>query len=238
MIASSASSCLDRGDELGGRRVRRLTAGDDADRPDRLGERLEETPVPLPGHHRDDPALRARGRDERETPLALFLLLVHVGDLDSLDRARGGAERERGAGVVRVDVHLERGLVADHHERVAEPLELRLEPVAVERLPLDHEDGAVAVAGGLEMDGLDAGRRLGGGRGRQRLAGDRAGQPAEELDEPRAARVDHSRLAQDLELVGRAGHGLLPVSHELDEQCRRAARTRPRAAPPPPRARG
>ena len=68
------------------------------------------------------------------------------------------------------------------------------------------------------MDRVDAGRHLGGGRGRQRLAGDRAGQPAEELDEPRAARVDDSRLAQDLELLGRAGHGLLPVPHELDEQ--------------------
>src|SRR5205823_11142517 len=90
---------LDRGQELGGRRVRRLTTGDDADRPDRLGERLEETPVPLPRHHRDDPAPRTRGRDERETPLALLLLLVHVGDLDSLDRARRGAERERRAGV-------------------------------------------------------------------------------------------------------------------------------------------
>ena len=115
-------------------------------------------------------------------------------------------------------MHLEGGLVADHHERVAQPLELRLDPVAVERLPLDHEDGAVAIAGRLEMDGLDAGRRLGGGRGRQRLARDRSGQPAEELDEPRAARVDHTRLAQDLELLGRAGHGFLPVSHELDEQ--------------------
>ena len=81
-----------------------------------------------------------------------LLLLAHVGDLDALDRARGGAERQRRARLVGVDVHLQRGLVADHDERVAEPLELRLEPVAIERLALDHEDGAVAVAGRLEVD--------------------------------------------------------------------------------------
>ena len=116
---------------------------------------------PSPATTATTPLFARVERDERETPLPPLLLLVHVRDLDSLDRARGRAERERGAGVVGVDVHLDRGLVADDEERVAEPLELRLEPVAIERLALDHEDGAVAVARGLEVDRVDAGRRLG-----------------------------------------------------------------------------
>ena len=143
---------------------------------------------------------------------------MHVRDLDSLDRASGGAERERGPWVVGVEVNLERGLVADDEQRVAEPLELRLEPVAIECLSLDHEDGAVAVARGLEVDRVHAGRCLGDGRGRQRLAGDRAGHAAQELDEPGSARVHDPRFPQDVELLGRSGHGLLPVPHELDEQ--------------------
>ncbi len=77
---------------------------------------------------------------------------MHVRDLDALDRADGRAERKRGARIVGVDVHLERRLVADDDERVAELLELGLELVAVERVPLDHEDGAVAVARRLEVD--------------------------------------------------------------------------------------
>ena len=193
---------------------------------------------PSPATTATTPLFARVGRDEREAPLPLLLLLVHVGDLDSLDRAGGRAERERGAGVVGVDVHLERGLVADDDERVAELLELRLEPVAVERVALDDEDGAVAVAGRLEVDRLDAGRRLDRRRGRHRLAGDGAGHPAQELDEPGAARVDDARLAQDVELLGRAGDGLLPVPHELDEQVAERLGVGARAARPPPPARG
>ena len=173
--------------------------------------------------HRDDSALRARGRHEREAAIPPFLLLVHVGDLDSLDRARGGAERERRAGVVGVDVHFQRGLVSDHHERVAELLELRLEPVAVERLSLDHEDGAVAVAGRLEMDGLDARRRLGGRRCRQRLARDRAGQS------PAGAR--RARRRPRRRLPRRAGSRVVPAcARRPPPRAARARRAGRRAA--------
>src|SRR5438046_2150799 len=48
---------LERRNELRSRRVRGLPAGDDADRPDRLGERLEQPPVPLPRDDCDDSAL-------------------------------------------------------------------------------------------------------------------------------------------------------------------------------------
>ena len=143
---------------------------------------------------------------------------MHVGNLDALDRAHRRAEGECGARVVGVDVHLERRLVADHDERVAEGVELRLELVAIERVPLDHEDGAVAVAGLLEVNGVGARRRDSRGRCRYGFAGDGAGESSEELDEPRTACVDHARLSEDAELLGRAGDRLIPVAYELDEQ--------------------
>ena len=128
-----------------------------------------------------------------------------------------------------MDVHLERGLVADDDERVAEALEPRLELVAIERLPLDDEDGAVAIARRIEVDGIHPdGRGRNGGRRGHRLARDRAGQPAQQLDEARTARVHDARLAQYLELLRGAGEGLLPVPHEVDEQL--AERLGPRGA--------
>ena len=59
-------------------------------------------------------------------------------------------------GIVRVDVHLERGRIADDEQRVAELLELALEPVDVEPLTLDHEHGAVAELRELLVHRLDA----------------------------------------------------------------------------------
>ncbi len=236
-IASSASSPRSR---PGARR----STGSSSDRP-----RRRDAPTARRGSRRDAGSPRrrpprrrlagSRERDghERETLLALLGLLVHVGDLDPLDRAGGSAERERGAGIVGVDVHLERGLVADDEQRVAELLELALEPVAVELLALDHEDGAVAVARGLQVDRLDARRRLGGRRGRHRLAGDRAGQSAQELDEPGAARVDDPASRRTSSCSG--------VRATASSPCRtRSTSSSPsgsdstRAAPPPPRARG
>ena len=68
----------------------------------------------------------ASAHDVEKALLALLGLLVHVRDLDLLERADGGPERERRARIVRVHVHLDRGRVADHEQRVAERLELRL----------------------------------------------------------------------------------------------------------------
>ena len=69
---------------------------------------------------------------------------------------RAAPSAERGAGIVGVDVHLQRGLVADDHQRVAELLELAPRARGVEPLALDDEDGAVAVAGELLVDRVDA----------------------------------------------------------------------------------
>ena len=69
-------------------------------------------------------ARRRVGHGVQEALLALLGLLVHVRDLDLLERADGGPERERRAGIVRVHVHLQRGRVADDEQRVAERLEL------------------------------------------------------------------------------------------------------------------
>jgi hypothetical protein len=60
---------------------------------------------------------------------------VHVRDLDTLDRAERGAVRQRSAGLVRVDVDLERGRVADDEKRVAELVQLRLQRLRVEPPP-------------------------------------------------------------------------------------------------------
>ena len=98
---------------------------------------------------------------------------MHVRDLDAVDRSDRGPERERGTGIVGVDVNLERRRVADDEQRVAQPLELRLELVPIESVPLDDEDGAMAVAGRLEVDRVvarDLARHL--GRRGHRLAGD------------------------------------------------------------------
>jgi hypothetical protein len=65
----------------------------------------------------------------------------------------------------------------------------------------------------LHADGRGCHRRRG-----HRLAGDRTGQPAQQLDKAGAARVHDSRLAQDVELIRGAGDGLLAVPHEIQEQ--------------------
>ena len=70
------------------------------------------------------PVSRASGTASSSRSLALLRLLVHVRDLDAFDRADRGPERERLAGLVGVDVDLERARIADHEQRVAELLEL------------------------------------------------------------------------------------------------------------------
>ena len=126
-------------DEVGGRRVHRLPALDDGERSDVSCEALEEAPVALARDDGDDAGGRALGRrvgHRGEQPLlALLRLLVHVRDLDAVDRADRAADRERGAGIVGVHVHLDRGRVADDEQRVADLLELLLERLAVEVVP-------------------------------------------------------------------------------------------------------
>ena len=122
------------------RRVHRLPALDDRERADVLREALEEPAVPVSRDDGDDAGRRALRRhvgDGREQPLlALARLLVHVRDLDAVDRADRAADRERRARIVGVHVHLDRGRVADDEQRVADLLELLLERLAIELVPL------------------------------------------------------------------------------------------------------
>ena len=67
-------------------------------------------------------------------------------------------------------------------------------------------------------------RLLALGRFGERLAGDRGGEPANELDEARGARVDDAGLAQDLELLGSSGHRFLAALDQPLQQLRRVDR--------------
>ena len=72
--------------------------------------------------------------------------------------------------LVRVDVHLRDGLVPRHEQGVAKRLELRMQRVEVELLPLDDEHGAVPELGLVVVDRV-LGELLGHvGHVRQRLA--------------------------------------------------------------------
>ncbi len=129
--------------------------------------------------------------------------MVHVRDLDSLDDADRRSEVERVPGIVRVDVHLERGRIADHEKRVADLLELALERLLSRVLALDHEHGAVAVLGELQVDRVEP-ERLGLDRRiRELLAGRAVDHAARDLDEPGPARVDDAGIAQDVEHLRR-----------------------------------
>src|SRR5438874_4594141 len=135
----------------------------------------------------------------QETLLALLGLPMRVCDLDALEHADRGARGERRTGIVRMQVDLERALVPDNDERVAERLELRLERVKVEPVAFDDENCAVAEFRELLVDRAVR-ELLGLGRLRERLAGDGSRQAAHELEQSRAARVDDTCVAQNVEV--------------------------------------
>ena len=131
-----------------------------------------------------------------------------------------GREREGGAGLVRVDMHLDRARAADDEERVAELRQLALELLGIDRLALDEEGRAVAVARELLMHGLEresARNRLELG---ERLAADVRRDPAQELQHAGSARIDHPGLSENVQLIGGRGEGALAVRHELAEGLR------------------
>ena len=208
-ITSSRGRRLDRGEELRRGRVHRLAALDH----DRRAEAAEEPLVSRARAYGDDCGPRApvlaRGGQAR---LALGRLRVHVLDVDLVDDARGGAERERPAGIVGVDVDLHGARRADHEERVAEVLELALEPRGVDVLALDEEARAVAVAGELLVQRLDRERRLEDRRGRQRLAAHVRRDPADELEQAGSACVDDAGRSKRLELVARRASATSPCA--------------------------
>ena len=184
------------------------------------GEALEQLAVAVARHDRDDTRLRRRGfRHEGEQALlALVRLLVHVRDLDPVDRAGVRPDRERGAGIVGVHVHLDGTRVTDDEQRVAELLQLSLERFAVEFLPFDQEHGAVAELRQLLMDRVVAQVLLDPRRLGDRFAGHGRGDAAHELEEACAARVDDTGVFQDLQLLRRAREGVLTAAHQVEEQ--------------------
>ena len=123
---SSARSRLDGGEQVGGRRVHRLAALDDPLGAEVSNSRRLPSPATTATTAERDGAAGHGG----EQPLRALARSARACSRSRRPRScRARAERERGAGVVGVDVHLQRGRVADQEQRIAEPLELRLECV-------------------------------------------------------------------------------------------------------------
>ena len=217
---------LDRLDDVGGRRVHRLPALDD-----RRAEALEQPPVAAAGADGDDAAER---RLRRQDPLlALGRLDVHVLHVHLLDHADRGGERERGTGLVRVQMHLDGAAAADDEQRVAQLQELRLERRPGRRVALDEERRAVAELRQLQVDRLDRDRLEQGRRLRELLAADVGGDAAHDLEQARAARVDDACLLEDVELLGRRRERHLAGGEQVGERVldgRVARRPSPRPA--------
>ncbi len=114
-------------------------------------------------------------------------------------------------------VHLERRRVPDDEQRVAKRLQLPLERGAVETSPLHQEGRAVAELRELAMDRLQSELvRRSRHRRDELLAGDCRDQPAHDLDEAGAARVDDVGVPEDVEqLGGTRERGLSPGQHGL-----------------------
>ena len=156
---SSAGHLVDPGQQLVGRRVERLAAGND------VGAELGEEPLEaLAGGDREGPRPPAV---EPRPPLGD--LLAHVGDVEVGDLAGPLEEGHRGLGLVGVDVDLERRLVADDEDRVAEALEAGQEVARGEAAAGDDEVGAVAVAAVLVVGPAERAAPR-GGRPRARAA--------------------------------------------------------------------
>ena len=161
-IASASTNVLQGDCDVGCGRVHRLPTLDD------LGhsKALEEPAVPLSRDHRHHarPALVARHRVQQSL-LPSNRLMVHVGDLDAFERSNSTPDTESRARVIRMHVHLERALVADHEQGVAEGVQLAFELVRVEPISLDYEDRAVPIARQLLMNGLQTELRRWSGSG-------------------------------------------------------------------------
>ena len=154
---------------------------------------------------------------------------MHVADLDAADHAGGGADAQRAARVVGVHVRLEGRRSADDEHAVAERRERAGQRVPVDRVALDEEARAVAVARRLGVHRVerDGGSELGiDRRRRRRLAADAGEQTAQELDEPGAAGVDDAGLAQSRQQLGRARERALALGEGGVERALRIAVSR------------
>ena len=151
------------------------------------------------------------------------------------DRGRRGESRSR---VVGVHVHLERRLVTDDEERVAEPPELLLERDGIETVALDDEPRAVPEARELLVDGVDPELGRQDGSGRDRLAVRRERRAAHDLDEPGASGIDDTGSRENVEELRRPLRARPRPSPALARGCTRAAVVRRSDARPPPPSRG
>ena len=161
---------------------------------DRSGAAVGGGSCPLPS---------AVGPDRAEARLALDDLGVHVGDVQARDLAGAVEDQRRLLGVVGVDVDLQRRVVADDEDRVADLLQLGHVARRFEPLTGDGEVGAVAV-------GLARVLGMGDPRGRVVVELGRVGalqggdDPGEDDDDAVAAGVDDARLAQGGQQLGAA----------------------------------
>ncbi len=192
---------VDPGQQLVGGGVERLAAGDDVGA--ELGEEALEA---LAGGNRDD-----AGPPRREPGVALGHLLAHVGDVEVGDRAGALEQGHRRLRRVGVDVDLQRRLVADDEDRVAEALQPRQEVPRGEAAAGDDEVGAVAEAAVLVVGEAAARRLVVSHLGQLVVAAQGGDDPGQNQHQAVAAGVDDAGLAQHLELLRRARHRALAV---------------------------
>jgi hypothetical protein len=128
---------------------------------------------------------------------------VHVGDVQPRDLARTVEDQRRLLGVVGVDVDLQRRVVTDDQDRVADHLQLGHIARRFQPLTGDGEVGAVAI-------GLARVLGMGDPRGRVVVELRRVGalqggdDPGEDDDDAVATGVDDARLAQGGQQLGPA----------------------------------
>ena len=215
--ASGAGAGLDRGDD-----ARRSTGSSTGRRSTtRAPEALEERAVPVARRRRRRRRVAAAARRARRGAAARSrsavwrcMFAISIPSIDA-DARLPSASAAPGSSVWTCT--LSALAVADDEQRVAEPLELALERVGVELVALDEEGRAVAVAGELLVDRVDAGllgSTAGARAAARRVA--RGDDAAHDLGEPGAARVDDAGLAEHVELLRRA----------RDARPRRARRAR------------
>ena len=122
-ITSSAGTLVDAGEDLEGARVERRAALHhvgaellvEAAHAGARGDGHDSAAHRGPVHRRRAVVAQPRG--------ALVLLLVHVGDVEPLDRPAAGEDGDRALGLVGVNVHAQRARVADDEHRIADLLE-------------------------------------------------------------------------------------------------------------------
>ena len=158
-------------------------------------EALEQRPHAGAGGHRHRGAHRWRRPRRGEALVASLHLRAHVVYVEVGDGAVRVEQRRGGVGIVGVDVHLERGLIADDQHGVAEPLECRDEAPLLQIAACDREARAVPVSRRGVLRPGDARARL--VRDVRSLTTPQGSQDAGQHDRERvAAGVDDARLAQ------------------------------------------